>query len=172
MTSHAVKWASVLIAALAAGTPPVHAQVERSGGGESQRIMQQYRALAAEKTSLQTQLAQMKKDLDAAQSELAATKKERDALKQRVSGAAATQSTVATLTASKETAEKNLELYKQRMSELVARFREMAGNMKTVEAERTQLRGDLEKRNQAFDHCALDNVQLFDMNRQILDKYD
>lgn len=172
MTSHAVKWASVLMAALAAGTFPVHAQVERSGGGESQRIMQQYQALAAEKTSLQAQLAQMKKDLDTAQSELASARKERDALKQRASGAAATQSSVAALTASKETAEKNLDLYKQRMSELVARFREMAGNMRNVEAERTQLRADLDKRNQAFDRCALDNVQLFDINRQILDKYD
>jgi len=172
MTSQAVKWTGALIAALAAGALPVHAQVERSGGGELQRIMQQYKAVAAEKTSLQTQLAQMKKDLDAAQSELAAAKKERDALKQRVSGAAATQAAVATLTASKDTAEKNLELYKQRMGELVARFREMAGNMKSVEAERTQLRADLDKRNQAFDRCALDNVQLVDMNRQILDKYD
>jgi chromosome segregation ATPase len=172
MTSRVVKWAGVLMTALAAGTFPAHAQVERSGGGESQRIMQQYQALAAEKTSLQAQLAQMKKDLDAAQSELASTKKERDALKQRVSGATATQSSVATLTASKETAEKNLDLYKQRMSELVARFRDMAGNMRSVEAERTQLRADLDKRNQAFDRCALDNVQLFDLNRQILDKYD
>jgi len=171
MTSQAVRWAGALMAALAAGALPAHAQVERSGG-ESQRIIQQYQALAAEKTSLQAQLAQMKKDLDAAQSQLAATRKERDALKQRASGAAAAQSAVAALTASKETAEKNLELYKQRMSELVERFRDMIGNMRNVEAERTQLRADLDKRNQAFDRCAVDNVQLYDINRQILDRYD
>jgi chromosome segregation ATPase len=148
------------------------AQTPRSGGGESQKIMQQYQQLAAEKTALQAQVAQMKKDLESAQGELAATKKERDALKSHSAASAAAATQLAQVTASKETAEKNLDLYKQRMAELVARFRETATNLKGVEAERTQLRTDLDARNRAYDKCVEDNVQLYEINGEILDRYE
>ena len=61
--------------------PTGFAQTQRSGGGETQKVMQQYQQLAAEKTALQGQLAQAQKDLDSAKADLAAMKKERDALK-------------------------------------------------------------------------------------------
>jgi chromosome segregation ATPase len=156
--------------ALTAGAPS-HAQVERSGGGETQKIMQQYQQVAAEKTALQAQVAQMKKDLDTAKSDLAAAKKERDTLKVRAGGAAAAAATVTQLTASKESAEKNLEVYKQRMNELVGRFRETATNLKEVEADRSKLHKDLDERNAAFDKCAENNLQLFEINKEVLDRY-
>ncbi len=56
-----------ILVALAASSPSF-AQVERSGGGEMQKIMQQYQQLAAEKSSLQSQLAQAKGDLDSTKS--------------------------------------------------------------------------------------------------------
>jgi chromosome segregation ATPase len=146
------------------------AQTQRSGGGEAQKFMQQYQQVAAEKTALQAQLAQMKKDLDAAQADLAAAKKERDTLKK--SRAGVSDAVVVQLNASKESAEKNLEQYKQRMTELVARFRETATNLKEVEADRTQLRKSLDERNAAFDHCAAANWQLFEINGEILDRYE
>jgi seryl-tRNA synthetase len=148
---------------------PLHAQTQRSGGGEAQKFMQQYQQVAAEKTALQAQVAQMKKDLDAAQSELAAAKKERDALKARVGGSAAA---AAQLTASRETAEKSLEQYKQRMTELVNRFRETATNLREVEADRTQLHKSLDERNAAFDRCAENNFKLFEISGEILDRYE
>jgi chromosome segregation ATPase len=151
---------------------PTHAQVERSGGGETQRIMQQYQQVAAEKTALQAQVAQMKKDLDAAKADLVAMKKERDALKVRAGGAAAAAATVTQLTASKESAEKNLELYKQRMNELVGRFRETATNLKDVEADRSKLHKDLDERNAAFDKCAENNLQLYEITTDVLDRYE
>src|SRR5271154_4372122 len=115
---------TVLLALLA--TSAVHAQTERSGG-EAQKFMQQYQQLAAEKTAMQGQMAQMKKDLDAAQAEVAAVKKERDALKAHAGGSAAA---VTQVTASRDAAEKSLEQYKQRLAELVTRFREMATNLR------------------------------------------
>jgi chromosome segregation ATPase len=151
---------------------PSHAQVERSGGGETQKIMQQYQQVAAEKTALQAQVAQMKKDLDTAKSDLAAAQKERDALKVRAGGAAAAAATVTQLTASKESAEKNLEVYKQRMNELVGRFRETATNLKEVEADRSKLHKDLDERNAAFDKCAENNLQLYEINKEVLDRYE
>jgi hypothetical protein len=96
-------------------------------------------------------------------------KKERDALKAHQGVPAAT---VAQLTASKDSAEKSLEVSKQRMTELVGRFRETATNLKAVEADRAELRKSLDERNAAFDKCAEDNLQLFEINGEILDRYD
>jgi len=146
-----------------------HAQTQRSGGGEAQKFMQQYQQLAAEKSALQAQLAQMKKDLDTANTNLEAMKKERDAAKAHAGVPAAT---VAQITASKDAAEKNLETYKQRMTELVNRFRDMAGNLKSVEADRTKLQRELTDRNAAFDKCAQDNVGLYDVTNEVLNRYE
>jgi chromosome segregation ATPase len=169
--SHRIRPATLLAAALClAGA--AQAQTERSGGGETQRFMQQYQQVSAEKTTLQVQVTQMKKDLDAAQAELATVKKERDALKARAGNATAAAAEQARLTASKETAEKNLEQYKQRMTELVARFRETAGNLRDTETDRTKLRQDLQARNQAFDQCAENNLKLYEINGEILDHYE
>jgi chromosome segregation ATPase len=148
---------------------PVCAQVERSGGGEAQKFMQQYQQLASEKTALQAQVTQMKKDLDAAHADLVEMKKERDELKARSGGSAAA---VTQLTAVKDAAEKNLEQYKQRMTELVGRFRETATSMKEIETDRTKLHKDLDDRNAGFDKCAENNLQLYEINGQILDRYE
>jgi hypothetical protein len=147
-----------------------HAQVQRSGGGETQKMMQQYQQLAGEKTMLQGQLAQMKKDLDAANSALASMKKERDLLKMHPAGVPA--AAVAQLSASKSAAERSLEESRQRMTELVARFRETAANLKDVEADRAKLHGDFDARNTAFDKCAENNLQLYEINGDILNRYE
>jgi chromosome segregation ATPase len=158
------------IAASICGTQvPVYAQVQRSGGGEVQKFMQQYQQVSAEKTALQAQLAQMKKDLDAAHAELAAVKKERDAAKAHVG---VSPVAIAQANSAKEAADRNLEQSKQRMAELVGRFRETATNLKDAEADRAKLRKDLAERNSAFDACALNNMQLYEVNRDILDRYE
>jgi chromosome segregation ATPase len=160
----------ILGAALLVARIPATAQVQRSGGGESQKIMQQYQQLAAEKTALQAQLAQMKHDLDAAKTDLAAMTKQRDTLKAHPAGVPA--ATVAQITASKEAAERSVEQSKQRMNELLAKFRELAGNLKESEADRSALRSELDARNTAFDQCAENNQQLYEINGEILNRYD
>jgi chromosome segregation ATPase len=158
-----------LVASLLGVHAPLQAQVQRSGGGEGQKIMQQYQQVAAEKTALQAQVAQLKKDLDAANAELAAAKKERDAAKAH---AGVPPAAVAQATSAKEAAERNFEQSKQRMTELVTRFRETATNLKDVEADRTKLRKDLADRTNAYDKCAEYNAQLYDINGEILDRYE
>ena len=147
---------------------PAAAQTQRSGG-EAQKFMQQYQQLAAEKTALQGQVAQMKKDLDAAHAEVAAVKKERDIAKAHPGVSPAV---VAQATSAKESAEHNLEMSKQRISELVGRFRETATNLKDVEADRTALRKELSERTGAFDKCAEDNLQLFELSSEVLQHYE
>ena len=168
MKSHHLARAA-LAAWLIAECASVNAQVQRSGGGEAQKFMQQYQQLAAEKTALQAQVAQMKKDLDAAHAELAAVKKERDVAKAHTG---VSPTAVAQAIGAKETALRNLEQSKQRMSELVARFRETATNLKDVEADRNTLRRELSERNSAFDKCAEDNLQLFELSSDILKRYE
>jgi DNA repair exonuclease SbcCD ATPase subunit len=164
-------FSSCIVAALMAA-PGAYAQVERSGGGETQRIMQQYQQLAAEKTSLQAQVAQMKKDLDTAQSELASVKKERDALKMRSSGAAVAAAQVAQANASRQSIERSLEQNKQKTAELVERFKETIGSLKGVEADRAQLQKENVRLNSAFDKCADSNLQLFEISQTVLDRYE
>ena len=131
------------------------AQTQRSGGGESQRIMQQYQQVSAEKTALQAQVAQMKKDLDGAKAELAAAKKERDELKARAAGSsAAAAQQVAQANASKEAVEKSLEQNKQRTAELVDRFKETIATLKGVESDRDTVRRNYEELSAKYDKCA------------------
>lgn len=163
--------AAVLAASMSGVNSDANAQSQRSGGGESQKFMQQYQQLAAEKTALQAQVAQMQKDLDAARADLAEAKKERDALKKAHAGGVP-PAAVSRLTASKEAAERSLESSKQRMTELVGRFREMANNLKDVESDRAKLREDGAKRSAAFDKCAEDNLQLYEINADLLDRYE
>jgi chromosome segregation ATPase len=148
------------------------AQVERSGGGETQKFIQQYQQVSAEKTALAAQLAQAKKDLDAAQVELTSTRKERDALKARAGAAASATGAIAQLTASKEADEKNLGLYKQRMEEMIARYRDLATQLKEVEADRSKQVKDLAERNAAYDKCAQNNAQLYQISSEVLDRYE
>jgi chromosome segregation ATPase len=151
-------------------TAPLLAQTARSGGGgESQRMMQQYQQLAGEKSALEAQVGSLKHDLDAAKTELGTVKKERDSLKAHASGASAT---VAQLTAGKEAAEKTAEQTKERLSELVTRFRETATDLKQVESDREQLRGQLRERSAAYDRCVADNLSLYEINVEILDRYE
>src|SRR5258708_21180996 len=127
-------WVMLAFAAFIGGPhAPVYAQVQRSGGGEAQKFMQQYQQVSAEKTALQAQLAQMKKDLDAANPQLAIVKKERDAAQAHVG---VSPVPIAQANSTKEAAERNLELSKQRMMDLVGRFRDAATSLKDAEADR------------------------------------
>lgn len=144
------------------------AQSQRSGG-EAQKFMQQYQQLSAERTALQAQLADAQKQLDATKAELAAARKERDALKANAGGSVAA---IAQARNEKQAAEQTLAQSKERMTELVARFRETLQNLKETESDRGIARKELAERNAAFDTCADRNVQLYDLNREILDRYE
>jgi chromosome segregation ATPase len=168
MTRHTWIQAGLVVSVIWA-VGPVGAQTQRSGG-EAQKFMQQYQQVAAEKTALQAQVAQMQKDLDAAKAELSVVKQERDAARKARAGDSA--AAVAQVTNAKEAADRALDQSKQRMTELVTKFREIGANLKEVEADRTKLRDDLATRSSAFDACAVDNARLGDLNLEILNRYE
>jgi chromosome segregation ATPase len=159
-----------LLLVLAAVSGSLQAQTQRSGGGsESQKILQQYQQLAGEKTALQAQVTQMKQQLDSAKAELAAVQKERDALKAKAGAAGVAAAQVASL---RESSEKATEQYKQKMAEVVVRFRETVTNLKEVETNRSKLQDELRVRNEAYDRCAADNLSLFEINDDLLNRYE
>src|SRR5258708_12108198 len=125
-------WVMLAFAAFIGGPhAPVYAQVQRSGGGEAQKFMQQYQQVSAEKTALQAQLAQMKKDLDAANAELAIVKKERDAAQAHVG---VSPVAIAQANSTKEAPERNLELSNHPIIHLVGRFPNPATRLPTPHA--------------------------------------
>jgi peptidoglycan hydrolase CwlO-like protein len=160
---------ALTIAAALGVSTCAYAQVERSGGGETQKIMQQYQQLASERSQLQAQLADLKKKLDEVNANFAAVKKDRDNLKAHPG---VSPSLLAESNAGKASAEKNLEQSKARMNELIARFRDMAQTLKETEADRNKVRQDFAVMKDDFGHCAEDNAQLADLGGRILDRYE
>ena len=164
-----IRMTVMLLSSLAlADMRPADAQTQR-GGGESQKLMQQYQQLAAERTSLQAQVAQQKKDLDAAKADLVAMQKERDQLKARAGVATAA---VARAQGEKQAAEQSVEQSKQRTAEVVTRYRELAQTLKETELDRNKARGELTARNTVYDTCAQNNLQLYEITGQVLDRYE
>ncbi len=159
---------TILLAAAVFAGFSAQAQTQRNGG-EAQKFMQQYQQVAAEKTALQTQVAQLKKDLDIAKSDAAAMKKERDIAKVRTG---ISPGAVAQATSARDSAVRELEQVKQSRTELVNRFRETANNLKEVEADRLKLRKDLMERDTAFDTCTENNMQLYEISGEVLDRYE
>jgi DNA repair exonuclease SbcCD ATPase subunit len=164
--------AGLLMLAMAAASANAQAPRSGGGGGDAQRIMQQYQQISAEKTALQTQLTQMKKDLDGATAELAAVKKERDALKARSAGIRPAAAQLAQANAAKDSAEKNLEQNKQKTAELIDRFKLTIGTLKGVESEHAQLQKDYAALDRTLDTCAANNLELFDITNSVLDRYE
>lgn len=159
--------ATALILVLAATELP--AQATRSGGGASSQIMQQYQQLAAERTQLQAENAKLKTDLAAASTERDALKKERDALKAKASGGDASAARVA---AANQAAEEKLAEQRRKTEELVARYRDTATSLQTVEKDRTRLQAELTSSGTALGQCAERNVALGGMINEVLTRYE
>jgi len=162
---HALSAVTLLVVALR----PAIAQTERGGGGASQKIMQEYQQLAAERTGMQAKIAQLQKDLDAAKADAASAKKERDALKPQVAAAAAA---IAQGKAGKQAVEQSLAQSKQRMDELVKKFRETIVSLRDIEVDRDKTKKALSEKSSAFDVCADNNAQLFDISSEVLDRLE
>jgi hypothetical protein len=159
--------------ALLAGTllcGPVAAQVERSGGGASAKLMQQYQQMATERTQLQAQNAQLKKDLEDAKKQLGVVQQQATAAKAGVGRRS--QAELAAARASNETTQKSLDETKARMQELAVHFRETVATMRGIETERTQLQQQLAESRAAFDRCAEANYELYKVDNEVLDRYE
>jgi len=165
---HPVIPVALMGAVLATGV--AGAQTQRSGGGgASPQIMQQYQQLSAERVSLLAENTRLKKEAADAATQLAALRKERDTLKgQGARSAHDIEQARATGQAAEAAAAKN----RQALEELVARFRETALALKSVEAERVSLGTALANDVRALDACTLDNAGLYAVASEVLDRWE
>ena len=160
---------SVLMLALAlCSSDGALAQVDRSGGANAQLAMQ-YQQLQAEKTQLQSDNVKLKTDLDAIKKQLDAQAQQLRTLK---TGAGGAQAALAAAQATGQHTEQNLTQTTAKLQELISRFREMATTLRQVEAERADLQQQLSRGTSALDQCAQRNEQLYQINAEVLNRYE
>jgi chromosome segregation ATPase len=143
-------------------------QTERSGGANAQLAMQ-YQQLQAEKTQLQSDNVKLKADLDAARKQLDAQAQQLKTLK---TGAGGAQAALAAAQATGQRTEQNLTQTTAKLQELASRFRELATTLRQVEAERADLQQQLGRGTAALDQCAQRNEQLYQINAEVLNRYE
>jgi chromosome segregation ATPase len=145
------------------------AQTARNSGEGNAQIQAQLQQLAAERTALQAENGKLKKDLEDAKRELEKIQAGQASATQR---ARSNEAALSRSAADRESLERQLAAEKTRLQELVAKFRETAGTLQTVETERTALTQRLEVRDRQYDQCVAANGQLIAMNGEILDRLE
>jgi cell division protein FtsB len=144
------------------------AQVQRSGGGANAQMAQQYQQALTERGQLQAENEKLKKSIDDLKKQLDAAQQQLGVAKQ---GASRSQTALAAAHASSESSEKALADDKTRTQELVTRFRETLTTLHGVETDRTQLQQQLAQSKAAYDKCAERNAQLYQVDKEVLDRY-
>jgi chromosome segregation ATPase len=145
------------------------AQAARSGGGNNAQLMQQLQQLASERTALQAENARMKKELADMTKDRDALKAGRLALDRR---SRASEATLARASQEKASAESELEKQKERMQELIARFRETAQSLRDVETERATFKESLTTKQTELSACIDRNAALYKLNDEVLTRFE
>jgi chromosome segregation ATPase len=159
--------AGIIIPLLVALGTAARAQVARSGGASvNTQMAQQYQQVLGERTKLQADYDQLKKQLDAAKAELDANKR-----KLATSGVDASklQAQLNAAQASEDNSKKALEQMRGHMQELIAKFRETIDKTRAVELERDKLQQQITQTTASLNTCADRNVKMFEVNAELLD---
>jgi chromosome segregation ATPase len=169
MQPHARLFLTMALALVAlAMLRPVAAQSARSTGGNAQ-AMQQLQQLAAERTKLLADNVKLQAELDAARKERDALRKKQEGSERRLQGNAAA---VARASAKSDALTQDLAREKSRVTEIVGKFRELASQMREVEADRTTVKATLGQRDIELKQCVDRNVSLYTLNGEILSKLE
>ncbi len=145
------------------GTQPAWTQSARPASGNAQ--LQQVQQLAAERTKLLADKARL-------QSELDAMRKERDELARKHGGVESrvkSSDAAAARAGARSTAlQEEVNREKARLQELVAKYRELAGQLREVETDRATAKTTLAQRDIEFAECSARNRSLYVLNGEIL----
>ncbi len=141
------------------------AQAARSGGSASTQLMQQMQQMASERTTLQAENERLK-------GELASVKKDRDALKaaqQAVDRRSkdATEALAHSKT-QRDAVEQELTQNKEKMQELIAKFRETIQKLRETETEGATAKQALATRDRELAACTDRNAKLYQLNEEVL----
>lgn len=147
---------------------PVHAQSERSSSSGNAQLMRQMQQLASERTQLQAENARLKQELEAAKREREKLAGESAGLDKRLRAA---QSAVTRSDDEKAASTQELTQQRARMEELVGKFRETAGVLRDIEAQRAVAVQDLATRDVELAQCTDRNQKLYSLNDEILTRF-
>jgi chromosome segregation ATPase len=147
---------------------PAMGQAARNSSGNAQ-AMQQLQQLAAERTKLLADNAKLQSELEATRKERDALKKKQEASERRLQG---TDVAVARAAAKSDSLNQELEREKAKLTEIVAKFRELAGQLREVEGERSTAKTALAKRDAELGQCVDRNRSLYTLNGEILDRLE
>jgi chromosome segregation ATPase len=165
--------ALLCVGALSLVTDAAYAQSARSGGGASAQLMQQMQQLASERTSLQAENTKLKKDLEDLRKDRDALKNAQQAVDRRAkSSEIALNSLKESLAQHTSTTDRELAQTKEKMQQLVAKFRETLQKLQEVETEGTTARQTLATRDQDLKVCVDRNLALYKLNEEVLTRLE
>jgi len=142
------------------------AQVQRAGGDSgSMRLQQQIQQLGSEKAQAEAQLTKLKQDNDSLKKQVQQLTSTQAALKQRGAALETAAQRAADATRDSNAASDKL---RAQLQELIARYRDLAQNLKGVETDRTTVRQTLAAREQSLKDCRDRNQKLYTLNADIL----
>jgi chromosome segregation ATPase len=149
---------------------PAYAQTARSGGNNATaQLMQQMQQLASERTSLQAQNARLKKDLEDMREQRDSLKASQQAVDARIKSSAAV---VAQGAAQRDQIERQAQQSKEKLDQLVGKFRETIATLRQVESEKTTSQDQLSQRDRELKVCIDRNTALYNLNGEILTRFE
>jgi hypothetical protein len=160
--------AAGLVLALSTGNV-AYPQAARGGGAANAQLLQQLQQLASERTSMQAENARLNKQLDDLRKERDSLQSGQKALDQRTKASAVA---LAQSTSQRDALEQELKQTKDKMQELVAKFRETVQTMREIETDRTSTKQTLATRERELNVCMDHNRALFKLNGEVLTRLD
>jgi chromosome segregation ATPase len=165
--------ASLAMATTAASLSlPVAAQVARqssSAGQANTQLMQQYQQASAARDSLQAENAQLKQHAEQLQQQLDAATKAQAAAERKLKGL---QQQTNREGQSQQAVEGANQKVNAQLAEVVGRYKEMAQQLKEVEADRSSLRIKSAEDARKLSTCVDHNAQLYLLSEEILGRYE
>jgi chromosome segregation ATPase len=155
------------IALLFIGAPAV-AQTARSGNTDA-RVMQQLQQITGEKTALQAENTELKRQVEQLRKDLATASSAKSLAENK---AKALQANASRGEQSDKQAEEQLERTRGQLQELVTKFRETAQTLRDVETDRATVKTELAAQQRDFKTCVDRNAGLYNLNTEILDRME
>ncbi|MEO7387740.1 MAG: hypothetical protein ABIX37_12440 [Gammaproteobacteria bacterium] len=160
--------AIVILLALAASTS-VAQEARRPSSDASARLQQQVQQLASGRSALQAENAGLKEQVTKLEKDAKALVSEKESLTRRAGTA---EGKVNRAEAGQKSASSRLDGTETRLAEVVAKYRELAEQLRKVEAERNDLARQAAADGQGLKVCAQKNVQLAGIANEALDRYE
>jgi chromosome segregation ATPase len=160
-----------LIAVVFAASPSLHAESRRGAGGDqaTARLQALLQQTAAEKARLQAENAALAGEKDKLSTELESLKTHAETLEKTL---AETQATLAGAQKDNADLTSHLQATRQRLMEVIGKYKEKAWVLQQTEAQRTALEATSADQASQIKDLKSRNLELYGINRELMERYD